>query len=197
MIAFLEGKIESFGIDFLIMDVNHAGYYIQIPAYLDFPFKIGENVKIFTHLYLREDKIMLFGFLTRKERIFFELLIGTPGVGPKVGLKVLSKMTPDDFSEAVLGEDIDSITAIGGIGNKLAKKIILELKEKIKKTFLKEISEIKIFKSEDKDIQDALDALKTLGYTTKKAKSAITKIQGQFKEKLTVEELIRESLKII
>ena len=67
----------------------------------------------------------------------------------------------------------------------------------IKKTFLKEISEIKIFKSKDKDIQDALDALKTLGYTTKKAKSAISKIQGQFKEKLTVEELIRESLKII
>ncbi len=195
MIFFLQGKIESVGVGHLVMDVNNVGYYIHIPTYVNFSLKIGEIVKIYTHLYLREDKIMLFGFLTRKEKIFFELLISTPGVGPKVGLKVLSKMTPDNFNQAILREDIDSITAIGGIGNKLAKKIILELKEKIKKSTLKEVGEVRIFKS--KDMQDAIDALKTLGYTNKKAIFAINKTQEKFKEKLTVEELIRESLKIV
>ncbi|MCK5766984.1 MAG: Holliday junction branch migration protein RuvA [Candidatus Atribacteria bacterium] len=195
MIFFLQGKIESVGVSHLVMDVNNVGYYIHIPTYVNFSLKIGEIVKIYTHLYLREDKIMLFGFLTRKEKIFFELLISTPGVGPKVGLKVLSKMTPDNFNQAILREDIDSITAIGGIGNKLAKKIILELKEKIKKSTLKEVGEVRVFKS--KDMQDAIDALKTLGYTNKKAILAINKTQEKFKEKLTVEELIRESLKIV
>ena len=195
MIFFLQGKIESVGVGHLVMDVNNVGYYIHIPTYVNFSLKISETVKIYTHLYLREDKIMLFGFLTRKEKIFFELLISTPGVGPKVGLKVLSKMTPDNFNQAILREDIDSITAIGGIGNKLAKKIILELKEKIKKSTLKEVGEVRIFKS--KDMQDAIDALKTLGYTNKKAIFAINKTQEKFKEKLTVEELIRESLKIV
>jgi len=195
LIFFLQGKIESVGVGHLVMDVNNVGYYIHIPTYVNFSLKISETVKIYTHLYLREDKIMLFGFLTRKEKIFFELLISTPGVGPKVGLKVLSKMTPDNFNQAILREDIDSITAIGGIGNKLAKKIILELKEKIKKSTLKEVGEVRIFKS--KDMQDAIDALKTLGYTNKKAIFAINKTQEKFKEKLTVEELIRESLKIV
>ena len=195
MIFFLQGKIELVGVGHLVMDVNNAGYYIHIPTYVNFSLKIGEIVKIYTHLYLREDKIQLFGFLTQKEKIFFKLLISTPGVGPKVGLKVLSKMTPDNFNQAILREDIDSITAIGGIGNKLAKKIILELKEKIKKSTLKEVGEVRVFKS--KDMQDAIDALKTLGYTNKKAIFAINKTQGRFKEKLTVEELIRESLKIV
>ena len=195
MISFLEGKVESFGLNFLILDVNHVGYYIQIPAYMHLPLKVGDNIKIYTYLYLREDKLILFGFLSSQERVFFELLISTPGVGPKVGLKVLSKMTPDDFSQAVLREDIDSITAIGGIGNKLANKIILELKEKLKKTYSKE--SIKINVSESRDVKDAIEALKVLGYSSKKARSAIEKIQGQFKEKLALEELIRETLKII
>jgi len=197
MISFLEGKIESFGIDYLIIDVNHIGYYIQIPTYAHFPLKIGENLKIHTYLYLREDKMMLFGFLTRREKTFFELLISTPGVGPKVGLKVLSKMTPEAFSQAVLHEDTESITSIGGIGNKLAKKIILELKEKLRKNTLADAREKEIHKFQSSDVKDAIDALRTLGYTPKKARFAIEKIQKQFKEKLTVEELIRESLKII
>jgi len=195
MISFLNGKIESISTDYLVLNVNNVGYTIYIPTYVNFTLKKDDTIKIYTYLYLREDKIMLFGFLTEKEEIFFELLISTPGVGPKVGLKVLSKMSPDEFNQAILCEDLDSITSIGGIGNKLAKKIILELKEKIKKMTLEDISEIKIIKS--KDTQDALTALKTLGYSDKKAKSAINRIKEKFKEKLTLEEMIRESLKII
>lgn len=195
MISFLEGIVDTVGVSYLVLSTNGIGYQINIPTYNNLSLKTGDKTKIYTYLYLREDKIMLYGFLTKKEKNFFELLIGTPGVGPKVGLNILSKMTPDDFSKAIVQEDLDSITAIVGIGNKLAKKIVLELKEKISKITFLEVGVEKTFKSEN--ISDAIDVLKVLGYTYKKAKSAVEKTQEKFKGKLTVEELVRESLKII
>ena len=195
LISFLEGTVDTVGVNHLVLNTKGIGYQINIPAYNNLSLKTGDKTKIYTYLYLREDKIMLYGFLTREEENFFELLISTPGVGPKVGLNILSKMTPDDFGKAILQEDLDSITAIVGIGNKLAKKIVLELKEKIGKISFLEAGVEQTFKSEN--ISDAIDALKVLGYTYKKAKSAVEKTQEKFKGELTAEELVRESLKII
>ena len=195
LISFLEGIVDTIDVNYLVLNTNGIGYQINIPAYNNLSLKAGDKTKIYTYLYLREDKIMLYGFLSRKEEDFFALLISTPGIGPKVGLNVLSKMTPDDFAKAILQEDLDSITAIVGIGNKLAKKIVLELKEKISKITFLETSVEKTFKFEN--ISYAIDALKVLGYTYKKAKSAVEKTQEKFKGELTVEELVRESLKII
>ena len=195
MISFLEGIVDTVGINYLVLNTNSIGYKINIPAYNNLSLNTGDKTKIYTYLYLREDKIMLYGFLTKKEENFFELIISTPGVGPKVGLNILSKMTPDDFNKAILQEDLDSITAIVGIGNKLAKKIVLELKEKISKITFLEVGVEKTFKFGN--INDAIDVLKVLGYTYKKAKSAVEKTQEKFKGELTVEELVRESLKII
>ena len=194
MISFLEGIVDTVGINYLVLNTNGIGYQIYTPTYNNFSLKTGDKTKIYTYLYLREDKIMLYGFLTKEEENFFELLISTPGVGPKVGLNILSKMTPDDFGKAILQEDLDSITAIVGIGNKLAKKIVLELKEKISKITFLETGIKETFKSEN--IGDAIDALKVLGYTYKKARSAVEKTQEKFKGELTVEELVRESLNI-
>lgn len=195
MISFLEGIVDTIGVNYLVLNTSGIGYQINIPAYNNLSLKIGDKTKIYTYLYLREDKIMLYGFLTKEEEYFFELLISTPGVGPKVGLNILTRMTPDDFANAILQEDLDSITAIVGIGNKLAKKIVLELKEKISKITFLEAGVEKTIKFEN--ISDAIDALKVLGYTYKKAKSAVEKTQEKFKGKLTAEELVRESLKII
>ena len=195
MISFLEGIVDTVGINYLVLNTNSIGYKINIPAYNNLSLNTGDKTKIYTYLYLREDKIMLYGFLTKKEENFFELIISTPGVGPKVGLNILSKMTPDDFNKAILQEDLDSITAIVGIGNKLAKKIVLELKEKISKITFLEVGVEKTFKFGN--INDAIDVLKVLGYTYKKAKSAVEKTQEKFRGELTVEELVRESLKII
>ncbi len=195
MISFLEGIVDAVGVNYLVLNTNGIGYQINIPAYNNLSLKTGDKTKIYTYLYLREDKIMLYGFLTKEEENFFELLIGTPGVGPKVGLNILSRMTPDGFSKAILQEDLDSITAVVGIGNKLAKKIVLELKEKISKITFLEAGVEKTFKSAN--ISDAIDVLKVLGYTYKKAKSAVEKTQEKFEGELTVEELVRESLKII
>lgn len=195
MISFLEGRVDTVGVNYLVLNTNGIGYQINIPAYNNLFLKTGDKTKIYTYLYLREDRIMFYGFLTKEEENFFELLISTPGVGPKVGLNILSKMTPDYFSKAILQEDLDSITAIPGIGNKLAKKIVLELKEKVSKITFLEAGLGKTLKSEN--ISDAIDALKVLGYNYKKAKSAVEKTQEKFKGELTAEELIRESLKII
>jgi Holliday junction DNA helicase RuvA len=195
LISFLEGKVDTVGLNYLVLNANGIGYQINTPVYNNLSLKCGDKTKIYTYLYLREDKIMFFGFLTKEEKNFFELLISTPGVGPKVGLNILSKMTPDYFSKAILQEDLDSITAISGIGNKLAKKIVLELKEKISKITFLEAGVGKTSKSEN--ISDAIDALKVLGYTYKKAKSAVEKTQEKFRGELTVEELVRETLKII
>jgi len=194
LISFLEGTVDTVGVNYLILNVNGIGYQINTPIYNNLSLKTGDNTKIYTYLYLREDKIMFYGFISKGEENFFELLISTPGVGPKVGLNILSKMTPDNFGKAILQEDLDSITAIVGIGNKLAKKIVLELKEKISKITFLEAGVDETFKSEN--INDAVDALKVLGYTYKKAKFAVEKTQEKFKGQLTVEELIRESLKI-
>jgi len=195
LLSFLEGIVDTVGVSYLVLNTNGIGYQINTPAYSNLSLNPGDKTKIYTYLYLREDKIVLYGFLTKEEENFFELLISTPGVGPKVGLNILSKTTPDGFSKAILQEDLDSITAIVGIGNKLAKKIVLELKEKISKTTFLEVGAEKTFKSEN--ISDAIDALKVLGYTYKKAKSTVEKTQEKFKGELTVEELVRESLKII
>jgi len=195
LISFLEGIVDTVGINYLILNIGNIGYQINIPTYNNLPIKVGDKTKIYTYLYLREDKIMLYGFFTKEEENFFELLISTPGIGPKVGLSILSKMTPDDFKKAILQEDLDSITTIAGVGNKLAKKIVLELKEKISKTTLFEVGLEKKYKPEI--IDDAIDALKALGYTYKKAKTAVEKTQEKINRELTLEELIKESLKII
>jgi len=195
LITFLEGIVDTVAINYLILNIGGIGYKINIPTYDNLVLKTGDKIKIYTYLYLREDKIMLYGFLSKKEEEFFRLLLGTPGVGPKLGLNILSKMTPDDFSKAILQEDLESITTIVGIGHKLAKKIVLELKEKISKVVFIEKSLERGFTPEI--IKDAIDALKVLGYTHKKAMSAVEKTQEKFKGKLNVEELIRESLRII
>lgn len=195
MITFLEGIVDTVAINYLILNIGGIGYKINIPIYDNLVLKTGDKIKIYTYLYLREDKIMLYGFLSKKEEEFFRLLLSTPGVGPKVGLNILSKMTPDDFSKAILQEDLELITTIVGIGHKLAKKIVLELKERISKVIFIEKSLDRSFTPEI--IKDAIDALKVLGYTHKNAMSAVEKTQEKFKGKLKVEELIRESLRII
>jgi len=195
LISFLEGTVETMGINYLLLKVGDIGYHINIPSYNRLPFKVGDRIKVYTYLYVREDRIILYGFFSREEESLFELVIGTPGIGPKVGLNILSRMSPDIFKKAIIQEDLNSITMIAGIGNKLAKKLVLELKEKIdKESVLEGISGLS---SQSEIINDAIDALKSLGYNYKKAKLAVEKTQEKISRELTLEELIKESLKII
>ena len=133
MITYIRGILEGMEEDKVIVDVGGVGYGIymagtamgRLPA-------LGKEVKIHTHLHVKEDLMQLYGFLTRDELRVFRLLIGVSGIGPKGGLGILSALGPDDLRFAVASNDVKAIQAAPGIGKKTAEKLILELKDKLK-----------------------------------------------------------------
>jgi Holliday junction DNA helicase RuvA len=194
MISFLDGTIESKGINSIVVNVNGIGYLVHVSSVEKYVITQNKQ-KIFTYLYIREDRAVLYGFLKSNERDFFKMLLDAPGIGPKVALSILAYMEPKEFQQAILEEDLNLISSISGIGNKLAKKIILELKEKIKgfkltDTFLEDIPERQSF------VYDGIEALKALGYPEKEAKKRITSALKKLNKSKPVEleELIKNAL---
>ena len=194
MISFLNGTIESKETGSIVINVNGVGYLVHVPSVDKFVLNKNKQT-IFTHLYIREDRIVLYGFLNNDERDFFKILIDTPGIGPKVALNVLADMGPDEFQQAILEEDLNLISSISGIGNKLARKIVLELKEKLKEFKLSYSVTEKAQERQD-FVYDAVEALKALGYPEKEAKQRIANAlkKSNNHQSITVEELIRSAL---
>lgn len=132
---------------------------------------LGEEVRLYTHLAVREDSVDLFGFSTRQERHCFEMLISVSGVGPKAALAILSDVTPDRFALLVASGDSKSFTKTKGIGAKTAQRIVLELKDKIAKEHMGEIHAAEAFSASaaaslgGDNMEDAIAALMVLGYT--------------------------------
>jgi holliday junction DNA helicase RuvA len=194
MISFLNGTIESKETGSIVINVNGVGYLIHVPS-VD-KFVLSQNKQtIFTHLYIREDRIVLYGFLNNNERDFFKILLDTPGIGPKVALNVLADMEPEEFQQAIIEEDLNLISSISGIGNKLAKKIVLELKEKLKDFKLSDSLTEKVNGRQD-FVYDAVEAMKALGYQEKEAKQRIAKALKNLNnhKSITVEDLIKSAL---
>lgn len=194
MISFLTGKLELIEPGTLTINVNGVGYLVYVPTSDNFNFNEYPQT-VYTHLYIREDRMALYGFVSKDERDFFKLLIDTPGIGPKIALNIISDMGSERFQIAVLSENLSVISSIPGIGLKMAKKIVLELKEKFK--MFKVDQEI-IAQEEKKDfIKEGIDALKGLGYSEREARqkilSTMKNISGQSLTKL--EDLIKEALK--
>jgi len=194
MISFLRGIVEAKETESVIINVNGVGYLVNVPSTEKFTLSQKEQT-IFTYLYVREDRLVLYGFLEKNHRDFFKLLIDTPGIGPRVALNIITDINPNEFYRAVLEEDLSIISSITGIGNKLARKIVLELKEKLKKfTFLNNLVE----ESYREDvIYDGIEALKSLGYPEKEAKQMIVMASKKLKNNknpLIVETLIKYAL---
>jgi len=184
MIYFLRGKVDSKGINFIILEVANIGYEIYIgKKFLD-KLKINEEVKIFVCLYLRQDSLELYGFEKESELKYFKTLNNITRIGPKIALKILSLVKIENLERAVLDNDINFLTEISGIGKKNAQRIILELKEKIKG------SPSLIDNKERKTI---FEALKKLGYSQEQIRDVI----GGIKQNLSLEEKIREAIKIL
>ncbi|MBP1752821.1 MAG: ruvA [Geobacteraceae bacterium] len=134
MIALLTGRIAYKSPEFIILDVNGVGYRVQIPfsTYYELPEEgIVASLNIYTHV--KEDAISLYGFRTSREKDFFQLLISVSGIGPKVGKDILSNCQVQDLSGSILRGDISRLCAIPGIGRKTAERLILELKDKVRK----------------------------------------------------------------
>jgi len=194
MISFLNGTIESKETGSIVINVNGVGYLVHVPS-VD-KFLLSQNKQtIFTYLYIREDRIVLYGFLNNNERDFFKILLDTPGIGPKVALNVLEDMGPEEFQQAILAEDLNLISSISGIGNKLARKIVLELKEKLKEFKLNNSLTEKVQGRQD-FVYDGVEALEALGYPEKEAKKRIANALNKLNnhKSITVEDLIRSAL---
>ena len=134
MIATLHGKLEMRGEDGIIVNVGGVGYGVRVPVRTMADLGgVGSDVKLFTHLRVREDELSLYGFLTQEELRLFETLLTVSGIGPKVALNVLSSASSDTLRLAIAQGNVDVLTAIPGIGKKGAERMVLELKEKVQK----------------------------------------------------------------
>lgn len=194
MLSYLKGKLESKENDIAVIDINGIGYRLLIPysTYQLLP-GLGEEVKLNTYIAVREDNISLFGFLSKEEKRIFELLISVSGIGPKLALGVLSGITVMEFSVAVITEDIAKLTNISGIGKKTAQRIIIELKDKMKKEeiiYLNEDSNVRIVSGNN--MEEAISALQVLGYSCKDATDMVSTV---FSIDMEVEEIIKKALK--
>jgi len=187
MIGFIEGKIEFSNDKCIIIDVNGVGYkvYISAAIFKKLP-KIGEKVKLYTHLHVREDILDLYGFLDRKELEFFEMLISISGIGPKGALNILNVASIETLKKAIANEESSILTKVSGIGKKTAEKIILELKNKV--------SGGELLGDKSGADSEAIDALIGLGYKLYEAREVLKRIPEDFKD---VGEKVREALKIL
>jgi holliday junction DNA helicase RuvA len=193
MFNYLSGILINKDVSFAIVDINGVGYELVIPlsTFHILP-DINEKVKLFTYLYVREDVLRLYGFISKEEEEFFKLLISISGLGPKVGLSILSAVKVSEFKRAIFDEDIKFITKIPGIGKKSAERIVLELKSKIKDLFVPE-NDLKISSVVNNvAADDVIRALISLGYKQSQAKEALEKvIDSKNISGIKVEELIK------
>lgn len=194
MISYIKGKLEYIGEDLIVVDNNDIGYEIRIPLSVisNLPH-IGEDIKIYTYLYVREDAMILFGFLSMDDIDVFKKLLSVNGIGPKGALGILSTIAPDDLRYAIICDDVAAISKAPGIGKKTAQKLILDLKDKLKlKDYTEAISsEVENAVTNTDNKNEAIQALIALGYNNTEAVKAIRHI----KEYTSTEDLIKKALK--
>lgn len=207
MLAYIRGKLEAKMTEYVVIDVGGLGYKVFMSeAGIENLGNIGDTVKVHTYYRVREDDISIFGFNTQEELKMFELLLGVSGVGARTALAMLATCTPSEFALAVVSEDVKVLTEIPGIGPKSAKRIILELKDKIKKEQAVEEIKEQINKNEKQNsrifdiaevkekVSEAIQALQVLGYNKKEIEKAFEKLD--IKE-LSTEELIKKGLNLL
>lgn len=196
MYAYIKGTLEDKSNTYIVVECMGIGYKIFMSnTSISNLGELGEKVKIYTHYYVREDNISLYGFLSNEELRMFELLLGVSGVGAKSAIAMLSNITPSSFALAVISNDIAKLTKIPGIGAKSAQRIVLELKDKLKnEQAIEKAESVKEKIKDDTILSEAIDALQILGYNRKEIDKAIEKIQT---ENMSTEDIIRKALVVL
>src|SRR5438046_501484 len=198
VISFLHGKLVEALPTQVIVAVNGVGYEVLIPlsSYDKLP-QPGQEVKLLTHLAVREDAHTLYGFMSAAERDLFRLLINTvSGIGPKIALNILSGISVTSFRGAVANGDVKILSQISGVGKKTAERIVVELKDKIGAAGAWEASSAaRGLSPEDQKINDAVLALMALGFKQIEAHDSVRRVQAGLGAQATVEELVRACLK--
>jgi Holliday junction DNA helicase RuvA len=198
MITFLHGKLTDALPTQVVVDVNGVGYELLIPlSSFDKLPALGGDVKILTHLVVREDAHILYGFMTAAERELFRLLINSvSGIGPKTALNILSGVSGTAFRGAVANGDVKSLSQISGVGKKTAERIVVELRDKIGQVGALEAASAKhSLTADDQKTNDATLALMALGFKQPDAHDSVRAAQAMLGAKASVEELVRACLK--
>lgn len=197
MIAYISGALVSAGENYIVIDNHGMGYRIfvsgkfleHIPAY-------GTQIKIYTHMYIREDELTLYGFHSEEELSVFRILIGISGVGPKVAMAILTALTIQELQFAVISEDAKTISKANGVGAKGASRIILELKDKLKMEDMMDAAYEQSIVQNTQDLnaaRDAILALVNLGYSNSEAALAVKKIGDT--SQMDIESILKAALK--
>ncbi len=189
MISYLEGKIIEKNEKFFVIDTggvgyrvfSHEGILLKIPA-------IGQDIGVWTHLYVREDTLDLYGFTDKEELDFFETLISISGIGPKSALGILGVAPVISLKQAIVSEDETFFTKVSGVGKKTAQRLILELKNKLAKKFAP------VKGSDSAEVGEAMDALVSLGYRERDARHVLQEIPKGIKG---VEAKVKAALKLL
>ncbi len=200
MIALICGKIAYRGISSIVVDVSGVGYRVFIPisTFYELP-EAGETVTLHVHTSVKQDAINLFGFYTVQERDLFQLMISVSGIGPKIAMNIISGIAVRDLLQAISRGDLGKLVGIPGVGKKMAERLVLELREKV----IKKMSAEQIPVTDDRQQagerikEDVLSALINLGYKSNVAKDAVDKVIQASKEDLTLDELLKKTLKIL
>ena len=196
MLYYIKGKIVEKTPTRVVVEKDGTGYIIDVSLQTSENLgEIGNEAKLYTVLKISDEDVNLYGFSSLQEREFFLLLIGVPGIGPRVALRILSGSTVEQLYSAISEEDATFFTKIPGVGKKTGERLIVELKQRIEKmrpVISEEVAKI------DRDIFiNAVEALTVLGYKRSEAISAVKKILKQIGEKVSLEEVIKEALKKI
>ena len=198
MYAYIKGELAEINTDHIVIEAGGIGYQVFISLQtFDYLPSVGENLKIYTYLYLREDAMILYGFLTKDDLELFKLLISVSGIGPKGGLSILSTLEADDLRFAILSGDAKAISQVAGVGGNTAQRVILELKDKL--------SLEDAFEAKTEHVQknaaaaggsvknDAVMALTALGYSSTESLKAVSTVE--ITEDMDVEEVLKAALK--
>ncbi len=197
MIALLTGLIAYKSPDHIVLDVQGVGYRVHIPfsTYYELPEE-GGAATLHIHTSVREDAILLYGFRTRLEKSFFQLLIGVSGVGPKLARDILSNIQPAPLAQALAQGDLNKLSTIPGIGKKTAERLVLELKDKVGKLDLSSLPAAEIRNIPADDVaEDVLSALLNLGYKEPQVRKALAGLDAG--GAVSVEGLLKQALKML
>ena len=203
MLAYIKGELVAKALGHVVIDVGGLGYKVFMSELaIQNVGNIGEQVKVHTYYRVSEDDISIFGFNTEEELRLFELLISVSGIGSKTAITMLGSVEPSDFAIAIISGNVDALKKVPGVGPKSAQRIILELKDKLKKeqqiaelsnATLEQKNTVKQVIVNDEKVEEAISALQVLGYQRKDIDKVIEQIDVKT---LSLEDIIKQALKL-
>ncbi len=198
MIALIRGTLAYKSIDHVIIDVGGVGYRLFIPLSTFYALPETGEVSFYTHTHVREDALLLYGFLTPEEKELFVVLIGISGIGPRLAVNILSHIPVTDLKQAIAAGDVKRLSALPGIGKKTAERLVLELKDKIRPeegSAHETASPLVVAQASGELVNDVLSALVNLGYKENQARKVLEAME--LAPEATMEETLKGALKVL